>query len=456
MYKIGPLVYDNPFAFDMALLAPITSMMTNGINIDIDKKNEFSAEYTSRWRHRQEKLDAILGYNLNVNSPKQVAECLYGDLGLPERRYKGKVTTGEPSLRSLLALCESKAKKSSPQSRLKWLRGYLTLMELLKIRSLRKRLSSYINTRIDNDGHMRCTISIGGTETGRFSHSKTLWGTGCNLATVPRELRSMFIADRGKEIAELDLNRGESWIYSHLASDPEMMAIYQEGRDFHIETACAISTAFGNLIRLEDWPELEREHPEHAYKLRFIGKKTNHATTYKEGPFTGAAGVNKEADDTGITCTAAQFKDAQRLWLRKYVRIPVWWKELEGELGESRTLETTFGRIRTFYGHWGEELFREATAYKPQSTSVDYINLALLNVWHNIVVPDRRWKLQLLHQNHDSILIQYEEEFRDEVLSTLIDHMTYEIEVNNYKIVIPIKAQVGHSWGELSDWEKAA
>ncbi|KKK54967.1 hypothetical protein LCGC14_3079310, partial [marine sediment metagenome] len=32
MYKIGPLTYENPFVFDMALLAPVTSMMTNGIN----------------------------------------------------------------------------------------------------------------------------------------------------------------------------------------------------------------------------------------------------------------------------------------------------------------------------------------------------------------------------------------------------------------------------------------
>ncbi len=457
MYKIGPLEYENPFVFDMALLAPVTSMMTNGINIDIDKKNEFSAEYTSMWLHRQNTLNSVLGYELNVGSPKQVAECLYGDLGLPERRYSGKVTTSEAAIRSLLALSESKMKKSAaPASKLKWLRGYLTLMEILKIRSYRKRLSSYINTRIDNDGHMRCTISVGGTETGRFSHSKTLWGTGCNLATIPRELRSMFIADRGMELAELDLNRGESWIYSHLAADPEMMAIHQEGRDFHVETACAISTAFGKGIRLSEWEAFAKESPEKAYKLRHVGKKTNHATAYKMGPIKGAEEVNKEADDTGVTCTSAQFKDAQRLWVRKYIRMPSWWKEIESELSDSRTLKTPFGRIRTFYGHWGEEIFKEATAYKPQSTSVDYLNLAMLNVYHNLVLPDKRWGLQLLHQNHDSILIQYKEEFRDEVLAACVDHMTYSIEVNNYKIVIPIKAQTGHSWGELTEWERAA
>jgi DNA polymerase I-like protein with 3'-5' exonuclease and polymerase domains len=330
-------------------------------------------------------------------------------------------------------------------------------MELLKIRSLRKRLSSYINAKVDNDGRMRCTISVGGTETGRFSHSKTLWGTGCNLATIPRELRSMFIADTDCELAELDLNRGESWVYSHLASDPVMMAIHREGRDFHVETACAISTAFDEApIRVEEWSDFEASKPEKAYKLRFLGKKDNHASAYRMGPMKGAEEVNKMADDTGITCTSAQFKEAQRLWIRKYSQVPNWWKEIESKLGVDRTLSTAFGRVRTFYGHWGDELFKEATAYVPQSTSVDYLNLGLLNVHHNLVEPDKKWDLRLLHQNHDSILIQYSREYRDEVLAKVIDYMTHTIEVNGYDISIPIEAQVGQSWGELSDWEKAA
>jgi len=458
MYKIGSLQYDTPFEFDFALLGPIGSMMDNGIRVNLDRKNEFSAEYTSKWHFEQEKLNSILGYELNVGSPKQVAECIYGDLGLPERRYQGKVTTAEAALRSLLALCESKLRKSSPATRVKWLRGYLMLMQTLKIRSLRKRLSSYINARVDNDERMRCTISIGGTETGRFSHSKTLWGTGCNLATIPRELRSMFIADKDCELAELDLNRGESWVYSHLASDPVMMAIHREGRDFHAETACIISTAFGeSSLKLDEWKKFAEENPEKAYKLRFIGKKDNHASAYRIGPFKGAEEVNKEADDTGITCTPSQFKESQRLWHRRYTQIKnFWWREIERKLGEDRTLSTTFGRVRTFYGHWGEELFKEATAYEPQSTSVDFLNLGILNVYHNIVIPNRIWKLKLLHQNHDSILIQYAREFRDEVLTAIIDHMTHTITVNEYEITIPIEAQVGQSWGELANWERAA
>lgn len=458
MHRIGSLSFATPFEFDMALLGPVTSMMENGLNVDLDKKNEFSAVYTSKWHHEQEQLNSVIGYELNVGSPKAVAECLYGDLGLPERRYQGKVTTNEASLRSLLALCESKVRKSSPASRMKWLRGYLSLMKIITIRSLRKRLSSYINARVDRDGHMRCTISVGGTETARFSHSMTLWGTGCNLATIPHELRSMFIADKDKELAELDLNRGESWIYSHLASDPTMMAIHREGGDFHIETACAISVAFGEKpIRRAEWADFAAENPTKAYRLRFLGKKNNHASAYRMGPIKGAEEVNKEADDTGITCTAGQFKEAQRLWIRKYSRMPEWWRELEGELSESRTLKTPFGRVRTFYGHWGDELFKEATAYKPQSASVDYLNLGMLHVYRSLVTRQigKKWGLELLHQNHDSILIQYYPEYRDRILSLAVEHMTHTIKVNDYDITIPIEVEVGQSWGELKPWEEA-
>ena len=92
-YKLGSLSFDDPFSFDMALLGPVTSMIRNGFNIDIDKKNEFSVEYSSLWRYRQGKLNAVLGYELNVGSPKQVVECLYGDLGLPERKKNNEAPT---------------------------------------------------------------------------------------------------------------------------------------------------------------------------------------------------------------------------------------------------------------------------------------------------------------------------------------------------------------------------
>ena len=328
----------------------------------------------------------------------------------------------------------------------------MTVLFILKIRGLRKRLSSYIDIAIDDDGRMRTTLSVGGTETGRFTSSKTLWNTGCNLQTIPRELRTMFIADEGKEFAEFDLNRGESWVYSHLASDPEMMRIHTEGLDFHAETAATISYAFATEpMSADEIIEKIAQRDESAYKLRFLGKKINHASAYMMGNIKAAEAVNAEADSTKITITSAQAKVAQRLWRERYFCIPNWWKSVEKKLSKDRTMTTPYGRKRVFFGHWGEGLVKEAVAYVPQSTSVDYINTGLLKVY-NEIEKTNRFGLQLLHQNHDSVVLQYDIGYREEVIPTVINLLQSTLVVNNHEITIPVEAQYGNSWGGLTEW----
>ena len=445
--------FDNPFDFDIALLDPVWYMMERGMLVDDKAKFVFHGKYHGQWEDLQMKLNSVAGQEINVNSTKQMKDFLYVALGLPERYMGGKVTTNEDALRSLLGISEEKHKTSKTDTtKLKWLRAYMALMLIIKIRTVRKRISSYIDVVLDEDGRMRTTFSVGGTETFRFSCSKTLWDTGCNRQTIPRELRRMFIADTGKEIAEFDLNRGESWIYAHLADEPEMMRIHQEGEDFHTITACAVSSAFGRPITVADWPAFAAADPEGAYKLRFLGKKTNHASAYRMGFYRFVQVVNSESDDTGISIVAAQAKQAQSLWQNRYRFIESWWQGIENQLNKDRTLTTPYGRKRTFFDKWGKQMFKDATAYVPQSTSVDYCNGGMLRVYNDLVLPSK-WGVDLLHQNHDSILIQYDEGARSKVIPAVIDLMESRLVVNGHEIVIPVEAQHGHSWGTMTEWE---
>jgi DNA polymerase I-like protein with 3'-5' exonuclease and polymerase domains len=445
--------FKNPYEFDMALLEPVWYMMRRGVKIDKKKKLEFSGEYKSRWDKFQKDLNYVAGYELNVNSSKQVKQFLYDDVGLPMRRAGGKPSANEDSLRSLMAIAHDKMESLSQENaKMRWMRGYLGIRLILKIRGLRKRLSSYVDVDIDPDGRMRTTLSVGGTETFRFSSSKTLWDTGCNLQTIPRELRSMFIADDGYEMAEFDLNRGESWVYAHLSGDPEMMRIHQTGGDFHAETACAISSLFGERVSMDEWEEFYSKDPEKGYKLRFLGKKSNHAFAYRMGPHRAAETVNESADDTGITITVGEGKKMREFWLKKYLMIPTWWSNIENELREARTLESPLGRKWTFFDRWGDSLFKEATARVPQSTSVDYLNRGMLKVYDEMVIPCR-YGTELLHQNHDSILVQYRGEHRDAVMREIMDLMEFEFNVNGHDITIPVEPQYGPNWQDLTEWK---
>lgn len=469
--------FENPMAFDMALQEPVFAMMRRGILIDSGKREQFSEEYNERKDKLQSDLNRVVGHTLNTSSHPQMVNWLYEEMRLPKRTKKKKITADEDALRSLLALSANKMQKARTETdRVKYMRAYMGIMLALKLRTTRKNLESYIDGAkpknkaergmdklVDKDGRMRTLLAVGGTETGRFSASKTLWNTGCNLQTIPHNLRIMYVADEGKELAEFDLNRGESWVYAHLSQDPELMRIHRSMGDFHSETAVAIGSAFGGKYRSVD--EIKRDlkaerfidgkpNPVYikAYRIRYLGKKNNHANAYQMGPFRAAEVINEEADETGITVTVAESKQAQELWRHKYHVVPDWWDWIERKLGEDRVMTTPYGRTRQFFGYWNDQLLKEATAYVPQSTSVDYLNLGMLRVWRELVLPGA-FGLELLHQNHDSILVQYDKERRDEVIPEVASRLLSKLVIRDIEFTIPVEASYGPNWEEIKEYD---
>jgi len=447
------------------MLEPVHAMMEVGIRIDQKEKKKLQDLALARWTDYQERLDYVIGGHLNVESkagPKSVPNLLYGHLGLPRRTRKKKLIADETALRSLMAECKHKIDTLTQESaKYKWHQGYIACYYILKIRGVRKQISSYLGLQIikgelggptdfeDVDGRLRGTASVGGTKTARFSHSKTQWGTGINSATVPKETKSMYIADKGCELAEFDLERGESWVYAHLSQDPELLRIHTEGLDFHAETAAAISSAFGKPLEV-DW--IVRNKEGLSFKIRYVGKRTNHATAYRMGHLMGAEVINEEAEDTKVTVTAAQVKEAQRIWHDKYFMIKNgWWPDITRQLEATRTLKTPYGRVLQFHDAWGQSLFKEATAYVPQSTSVDYINRGFLKVYH-MFVKMGAWGFKILAQTHDSILTQYNIEYRDEVIPSVIEALTSELTIHNRTFSIPVEASFGQNWGKLEGY----
>jgi DNA polymerase-1 len=342
-----------------------------------------------------------------------------------------------------------------PKGQLKYMRAYLLCKQVLKIRGARKELSSYLNMKLDRDSRVRQTMTVGGTKTWRFTHSKTLWDTGCNFATVPRDVRRAFIADEGKVLAEFDLHRGESWFYAHLADDEEMMRILRENEDFHAISASAISGAFGDSVSVDKLFEGLAIDEKWAYKLRYLGKRWNHSAAYRGSGYTLANSVNEESEDTGITCTQAQAEKGLRLWLLKYPGILAWHEQIEQDLANSRMLTTPYGQVRRFHGVWNNKLFRDATAHVPQASSVHYLNRGLYDVWREYDLAGSG-KVELLHQQHDSILVQFDENDVDELMPKVAEALRSEVVVNGHEISVPIEGSWGHNWREMTEWKLAA
>lgn len=157
----------------MSLLAPLLNMMLHGIRIDMKARREQSGQLLVANASRMTWLEKVVGYPVNPNSPKQVAELFYDDLG--QKEIKNRKTKGLTTDDEALDLIKTRQPVLTP------------LVDCFKeLRSIGVFKSNFIDAQIDRDQHIRGTFNPTGANTYRFSHSKNFLGGGCNLGTIPK------------------------------------------------------------------------------------------------------------------------------------------------------------------------------------------------------------------------------------------------------------------------------
>ena len=126
---------------------------------------------------REEFFVEILGHPLNPRSSTQMSKLFYEDLGIPpiySRAKKGMpahITCDEEALIKI----RQKEPITAP-----------LIDVILQYRQIGVFLSTFIMMPLDQDGRMRCSYNICGTETYRFSSSKNAFNSGGNLQNLPK------------------------------------------------------------------------------------------------------------------------------------------------------------------------------------------------------------------------------------------------------------------------------
>lgn len=256
------------------------------------------------------------------------------------------------------------------------------------------------------------------------------------------KIRSMIVAPKGKLLVSLDLSQAETWVSAFLANEPNMKNSLLNG-DIHTDTAAYLDNC----------------KPEEVTATgRYSGKRCNHALTYRMSYLRLVQVVNKESDKPPyVVFSYPQGKRLYDKWHQLY-NLKNWWSQIEYELGQNaRTLTTPYGRIRTFFAGWGQELFKEATAYVPQSTVADHLNGAiqpelgiaggLLEVYRRFVKANQ--VIKIINQSHDSFISEIDTELVDEIAPQLIALVKRPLVVNGETFTIPVDCEIGERWGEL-------
>lgn len=257
-------------------------------------------------------------------------------------------------------------------------------------------------------------------------------------------VRSMYRAPAGKLLCAFDLSAAEAWVVAYLAQDVAMKKILAGG-DLHAYAACGI---FSKRYIDED-PKSSVTKDE-----RYIGKKMNHACNYRTGPFKIAEFINKEGQ---MVISVAEAKKFHEAWLRTW-SLHRWWGEIDEALQRTRTITTTYGRRRKFWGIWGDDLKKEATAYEPSSTVADHMHGCVhpelgirggnLAIYQDIILPSKG-EISMCNTAHDSVILEVPRELVDEVVPQVTSLLRRPLIVRGEEFTIPVDAEIGERWGEL-------
>jgi DNA polymerase I-like protein with 3'-5' exonuclease and polymerase domains len=273
----------------------------------------------------------------------------------------------------------------------------------------------------------------------------------------------MIVAPKGKLLVAVDLSQAESWVVAYLSQEPNLQWSLNNS-DVHTDTAAALF--FPDTYCQHQWkkqPNEDRVCTKCACivtkVMRYIGKRYNHASSYRMKPPRAAQVINKDSDKPPyVVVSPSESVIYSGRWHGRYPSISkLWWPEIEAQLSKNRTMVPTYGRKRVFFGQWGEELFKKATAFEPQSTVADHFNGAihptlgipggLLEIHKQLVKPynDRK----IINQSHDSCILEVPKNDAIETGIMMQKLLKRPLVIKGVEFTIPVDGEIGERWGEL-------
>jgi DNA polymerase-1 len=451
--ELDRLKQRHTFDFEMRQINVALMMQLQGIPIDQDRRAEMILEINHALKLLQSTVRQQIGQDINLNSSKQLANLLYIDMKLPtqyQRRKsvleEKKITTDAEALMKLFRM--------SGNTILEQILAYKRLAKLLTMVdiSMDEKFAGREYTSEFNCVHT-CYNVTGATTLskkkglvvddeddyrgfGRWSSSESIilpYGPG-NLQNLPTQARKIFYGGKDMMILSADYVQAEAVVVAYLINDKKLIRVFQEGfgksksyrkennLDIHVHTG-----AMMHGVAVEDVTKA----------MRTVGKTLRHAKNYSAGPNVIAARLGVPP------------KEAKKLSQRFDESCPqlgLWHQRIQKELRSTGTLRNLLGRDHKFLDRWGDELFRSAYSYKPQSTIGDLLNKSLVDIYEGA----GEW-IHLGIQLHDALYVFVQKESVEKVIPVIRQYMLHELSVDGNKFMIDIDFSLGQYWGEMEE-----
>ena len=397
---------------EMPAMRVLGIMERNGIRIDSELLAKQGQQVGKRLLELEGEIHKLAGQPFNIQSPKQIAEILFGQLELPviKKTPSGAPSTDEEVLQKLAE-------------------DYPLPARILDYRSLAKLMSTYIEKlprmADPKTGRVHTNFSQATAVTGRLASSDP------NLQNIPvrteegRRIREAFIPAEGCKLLSADYSQIELRIMAHIAEDENLLAAFRDGKDVHQATAAEI---FG--VALDDVNSEQRRY----------AKVINFGLIYGMSAF-GLAG------NLGIERSAAQNYIAK--YFDRYPGVAQYMERTRLEARENGYVETVFGRrlwlpeIKGSNGPRRQGAERAAINAPMQGTAADLIKLAMIAVedW----LEKEQLKTKMLLQVHDELVFDVPLDEIELLQAKLPDLMCH---VAQLKVPLVVSIGIGDNWEE--------
>lgn len=297
-----------------------------------------------------------------------------------------------------------------------------------------------------------------------------------NLQNQKKEQRTLIKPDVGLKLGQVDQAGAEALIVAYLCRAGRFRALFSNGIKSHVfvglhvfkdawkqrianpsivDTLCTLNPAdlkahpdFKTVEKLikdsDNWPARERYY--------FIAKMICHASNYGMKAPTFQINV-LEKSDGAVELSQIRCREFLELYHRLFPEIQMWHSEIQAELIKTRILCNLFGEPRRFNDHFGDNLWKSAYAFKPQSTVGQITNYAFTEIQElcdaggSEEYPIREWNFSLLQNNHDSILFQFKPEFEKPACDMVTRHIERSlVSPKGEPFKMKSEAQSGYNW----------
>ena len=399
---------------EMPLVPVLAKMERAGMLVDPDRLHSLSEGLAIQIAEVERSIRDLAGdETFNIGSPMQLSHVLFDVMGLPTKGLK-KTKRGYYS---------TNAKVLSDLAR-----DHEIVRLILDWREKSKIKSTYLDTLGPlrrGDGRVHTTYNQTITATGRLSSSDP------NLQNIPtrselgRTVKTAFSAGEGSVFLAVDYSQIELRLLAHLSGDEHLVRAFNEGEDFHAETAARV---FGVPVS-EVTPD-----------LRSRAKAVNFGIVYGQQAY----GLSQS-----LHISMAEARDMIDRYYEAYPGVRTFLDNVVARAKQTGYAETMYGRRRHIpelkaknpqLRGFGE---RTAMNHPMQGTAADIIKIAMARVSRRL--EEEGFAAHMILQVHDELDFECPVDEVERLTAMVRDVMEHVVDL---RVPLIAEASTGITWAD--------